>query len=83
MLKVGLKDGDFITVTHSEGLKTFNLNTEFVDDAPSDDLLASDPSPSLLIIRLPKEELEVEQVAEAAALEELHLHSWQQGHLLF
>ena len=68
-----MENCDLVTVAHREGFKTFDFDAEFVNDAPGDDLLTSDPGSGLFIVRLSKEELKVEQVTEAATLEKLHL----------
>jgi len=38
--KLALENLELFTITDSNGLKLLNLNTEFIDDAPSNHLLA-------------------------------------------
>ena len=74
-----LKSLQFVTVTDRNSFKSFNLDTELVDDSPGNHLFTSDPNPCFLIIGLSKEELQVEQVSETATLEDLNLDSRQEG----
>ena len=68
---------ELFTITCGTSFEFFNLNTKLIDDAPGNYLLASDPNSCLSIISLSEEKLEMEQVAEAAALENLHMKAWK------
>ena len=46
-----------VTITDCDGLQTLDLDGKFIDDAPSDDLLACDPGTSLRIVCLSEEQL--------------------------
>lgn len=76
---MGSERVQFFAVANCDGFKPLDLDGKLVDDAPGNDLLPRDPKPGLLVVRLPKEELNVEKVAEAAALKDLHLQAWQHG----
>lgn len=80
-LEYNFKGLKLVAVADCNGLKTLNFNGKLVDDTPSDDLLASDPGPGLLIVSLAEEQLQVKQVAEAATLKNLHLNAWEKGHI--
>lgn len=76
-------DGDlkclkFVAVSDSDWLKTLDFDAKFIYNSPGNDLLSSDPGSSLLVISLSKEKLNVQQVSEATALENLNLDAWQE-----
>ena len=81
-LKLGFESSDFLAVHYSICFKTLNFVLKLVDDAPGDDLLTSNPNSCLLIVGLSEEDLEVEQVAELASLEDLDKDAGHQWHML-
>lgn len=74
--QVGSERVQFFAIANCDGFKSLDFDGELVDNAPRDNLLSRDPKPGLFISRLPKEELNVEEVTEAASLEDLHLQAW-------
>ena len=71
-----------VTITDCDGLETLDLDGKFIDDAPSDDLLACDPGTSFRIVCLAEKQLQVQKVAETAALEDLNLDTREEGYIL-
>ena len=80
MLKLHAIQGHFeylklVAITDCNGFKPLDLHAELIDDSPSDDLLTRDPDSGFFVISLSKEEFQVEQVPEAATLEDLDLNA--------
>ena len=71
------------TVACSVGLEVLNFHAELIDNTPGNHLLSSDPDSRFLVISLPKEKLEVEQIPEAAALEDLNFDARQKRLICF
>ena len=71
------------TVAGSVGLEVLNFHAELIDNTPGNHLLSSDPDSCFLVIGLPKEKLEVEQIPEAAALEDLNFDAGQKRLICF
>ena len=57
-------------------VELLNLKAKLIDDAPSDDVLASKPDTSFVIVCFLEEQLQMQQVAEFIALEDRHFNSW-------
>jgi hypothetical protein len=72
-----------IAVGHCDCFKLFDFLGDLVDDALRYYLFSGAPGASLFIVGLSKEELEVEQVAEAAALEDVHFNAGKKRFFLF
>ena len=71
-----------VAVGHGDRFKLFDFLGDLVDDALRDYLFSGDPGAGLFIVGLSKEELEVEQVAEAAALEDMHFNAGKKRFVL-
>ena len=70
---------ELFAVADGHLLELLDLSRELIDDAPSNDLFASEPLTSLQVVSFPEEELDVQQIPELAALEHLKQQAWQQG----
>ena len=64
---------DLLTILHALALKTLYLDCQFIDNAPCNHLLLGQPSPRLCITGLLEEQIDVEQIPELVALENLDL----------
>ena len=67
----------FIGISGSDSFEPLNLGRQLIYNAPGDHLLPSDPLTSFLVVCLSKEEFQVEEISEAASLEDLNLNAWQ------
>ena len=74
-LNCDLECRKFIAISDRDLLESLDLHAELIDDSPGHHLLFGDPNTGLFIISFPKEEFNVKQVSEAAALEDLDLYT--------